>query len=197
MTRQVKYSLQCRDCKESLVCPKCGKEIPHGTPFSNWLRKLKKSELTSTNFNNQNLDYIWYNWRKYWFITIEEKQECGKSSEAQYELHHLLKQILYEGTKSGKIFNVGRRGEHSVEYRGHYLIVFQNTTPENSKYIKINGIEIREKENIPMIIKSLLEHGELNGILSNKDGDYWTEFNTESREIIIKREALLRERQNE
>ena len=116
-------------------CPNCGTDIECMSPFSLWLRNLA-SPLDSSNFDNENLDYIWFCYRPGWLITIEEKTHAGFSTTAQQDTHHIVEQLLT--LASGNILQTWR-GKRRIEYRGHFIIRFSHTNPDDSTWIHING----------------------------------------------------------
>ena len=110
----------------------------HSTEFGLWLRKEHQDRIDSRicGFSAQNLDYIWHNYKEWWLITIEEKCYCGKTSFAQRDTHGIIYQMLRYANHC-LVFNV--RGKQSqIDYRGHYLVVFEKTTPDDG-WIKVNG----------------------------------------------------------
>lgn len=119
----------------------------HSTEFGLWIRN--QPVLGSVNFDCQNLDYIWFAYRDGWLITIEEKRYNGKSSLAQNDTHNLIKQMLEFA--SGQEYQT-LRGKRSIHYKGHYLIQFENTNPEDG-WIKING-EIVTKNELTLFLYS-------------------------------------------
>lgn len=143
-------------------CPNCGTEIERTTAFSRWLRGLP-SPHDSRNFSNQNLDYIWHNYREHWFITIEEKIRGGGdkyslSAQAQQDTHGIVAQLLKHG--DGRLVDTLFRGKRAVRYRGHYLVAFQNETPDDSKYITINDVMYAAPhDDIRAVVLHLLTHG--------------------------------------
>lgn len=111
----------------------------HGTPFGNWIRENHQARIGSHIFSAQNLDYIWHNYRESWLITIEEKRyggmRNGLAEAAQQDTHGVVTQMLQKA--SGAIVKT-MRGIKRAEYRGHYVIVFKNTTPDDGSFT-ING----------------------------------------------------------
>ena len=99
------------------------------TPFSHWLRALP-DPLSSRVISNQNLDYIWHNYRESWLITIEEKRHGGSVPPAQQDTHYIIEQML---TASSGLRVQTLRGIRPIEYRGHYVIRFENTTPDDGR----------------------------------------------------------------
>lgn len=105
------------------------------SPFSQWLRALP-SPYSSVCFDNENLDYIWFQYRAGWFITIEEKRMGAICTAAQKDTHGIVAQMLT--TASGSNCET-MRGNRPIEYRGHFVIRFSHTTPDDSDWITING----------------------------------------------------------
>jgi hypothetical protein len=116
-------------------CPKCGTEVVASTAFSLWLRALPHP-FTSATYDNENLDYIWFAYKAGWLITLEEKTRNGSSSPAQRDTHGVIAQML--ALSSGKEIET-MRGRRKIDYRGHYIIQFENTSPDDGE-IKINGV---------------------------------------------------------
>lgn len=141
MTRQAAYCVRCPSCKADAVCPECGRKISMFSPFSNWLRALP-APYDSAYVSLHNLDFIWHYYKEDWFITIEEKQFGGKSRDAQWDTHGVVYQLLRMGSDLGKGIRTGlrrRRIEKLVSYKGHYVIVFEKTNPDDSGWIRIKG----------------------------------------------------------
>jgi len=150
MTRQSEQDIICHVCHAKMLCPTCGKTQKMGTPFSWWLRELKYP-LDSQVFDNENLDYIWFNYREGWLITIEEKQNGGRSSQAQQDTHGVIRQML-ELSSGTEIQTLRKR--RKIEYRGHYVIAFENMSPTDSRWIRINDVMTDE-----VALRNLLETG--------------------------------------
>jgi len=156
LTRIARYRELCEKCNDLLICRSCGNAKLQGTKFSKWLRK-QEGLLSSKFCVAHNLDFIWYNYTQDWLITIEEKIKNGKCSESQKQVHNLIRQMLEYA--SGKEFDVsfGQNKRYAnVEYKGHYLIQFENKSPNDSQWIKINGQKCTTEE-----LKILLIFGEL------------------------------------
>lgn len=127
MTRQLQHKVK---------CPQCGTEIEAATPFSQWLRDLP-APLDSSVISNQNLDYVWHNYRTpSWLILLEEKRFAGAQNAAQKDTHNIIAQLLE--LSSGATVKT-MRDERAVEFRGYYLIVFEKTTPDDSDWVTVNG----------------------------------------------------------
>lgn len=137
----------------------------HSTEFGLWLRQLP-APLTSVNISCQNLDYIWHNYQQSWLITIEEKRYDGVSSYAQIDTHNIIRQMLEKA--SGCMVSTARN-DRRIEYRGHYIIRFSSTNPDDGE-IEINGVKVTKEELIHLltfgtcysthgIIKDIIEKG--------------------------------------
>jgi hypothetical protein len=166
VTRRVEINVRCWECDAEVVCPKCQTTVQAGTPFGQWLRELT-GPLSSSKISNQNLDYIWHNHADDWLITIEEKKNGGRCSEAQKDTHRVIYQLLMLASKLIETFKIKVRvGAYksrwaSVEYRGHYVVVFEKTTPDDSVWIKVNKGDAILRENAKDVILHLLTHGRL------------------------------------
>lgn len=161
MTRKHIYPAQCHRCGGDAICKECGKVVFGATSFSLWLRELK-GILSSRRITNQNLDYIWYNYRQHWFLTLEEKRYGGRCTSTQRTTHRIVAQML--DIASGSKVDV-RCFRHTpklrrVEYRGHYIVRFSETSPEDSKRIIVssNGEERDVSKNQ---LKAFLASGRL------------------------------------
>ena len=123
MTRQKQFGA---------TCPKCGESVDDSTQFSNWIRQFQKPHpLSSSNMSVQNLDYITFHHFKDWFITIEEKRYAySRKDISQLDTHGVLAQLLL--LASGSTVKRFRGHSTPVEYRGHFLVVFEKTTPDDS-----------------------------------------------------------------
>ena len=137
MNRHPRNMVQCKKCSAEIHCPNCGEAIYPSTEFSDWLRN-RVGKLSSINYSNHNLDYIWHNYRENWFITIEEKRYGARSSDSQRDTHGVIEQLL-RFSSGCPVMNVVRGKQVQIEYRGHYEIVFSHTNPDDSDWIKING----------------------------------------------------------
>lgn len=147
MTRSNQGSVKCWHCNEVVHCRKCHNSVLSGTQFGFWLRGC---QLTSgAGYAAHNLDYIWHQFRDDWFITIEEKRYGGESTESQQDTHSIVVRFLQFASDNIEEIFVGfanRRRRAKVEYRGHYVIVFENTTPDDSSWVKINNKEYNNPE---------------------------------------------------
>lgn len=155
-TKRIMTKLTCPACGGDLSeCKHCGASVDTFTPFSKWLRKLE-APLNGKHVSLQNLDFIWFSYLQDWIITMEEKRNGADSDWSQCGNHGVLTQMLTRG--SGQIYRT-LRGPKPVEYRGHYIVSFEKTSPDDSAWIKINGTKFmgdlgREK------LMSLLKRGQ-------------------------------------
>ena len=108
----------------------------HSTEFGLWLRRQHQQMIGSHTYSAQNLDYIWHNYKQNWLITIEEKRYGSRCTFAQRDTHGIVAQMLEMA--SGTQCRNERGQLVKVEYRGHYVIVFSNTNPEDGA-IRINN----------------------------------------------------------
>lgn len=113
------------------------------TPFSHWLRQ-REFPLDSTRISNHDLDYVWHNYREHWLILIEEKRACAEQTWAQKQTHGVLDKMLR------------MTAYRDCEYRGYYLIQFEKTTPDDSRWMLINGNAASKGD-----LLHLLRHGSL------------------------------------
>lgn len=151
MTRQVRFNL---------TCPKCGSQVQRSSNFSEWLRQLPPPwDSREGGFSNHNLDFIWHNYKERWVITIEEKTRGGTVSYSQEHTHAVIAAMLEAA--SGQYLNIRYAGkiEHRpVEYRGHYVVRFQNTTPDDSGWITINDQIVTRQEVLEWLRTGSLSH---------------------------------------
>lgn len=144
MTRQVNNAIHCKYCGGVGICQDCKKTIMNGSQFSDWFRLLD-GELTSKNFDLNDLDFIWLHYRAGWLITIESKSFGAMPPKAQLDTQNIVRQLLL--LSSGKSVSTWR-GVRSIEYRGHYIIVFDGAGPLDSKEIKIYSMIDSSKGNL-------------------------------------------------
>lgn len=104
------------------------------TPFSEWLRALP-APLSSRNVSNQNLDYVWHDYRRNYILTIEEKRFGRAPTAAQNDTHGVVAQMLAFADGHPVLTLKGMR---PVRYFGHYVIRFENTNPDDGR-LWING----------------------------------------------------------
>lgn len=141
-----------RQFKHDACCPNCGGVVHISTPMSRWFRSLS-APFTSAHFDNQNLDYVWFRYREGWLITIEEKRFGGRSTSAQLDTHGVIAQMLHAA--SGARVKT-QRGVRPIEYRGHYLVRLENTTPDNSAWIEVNGTMVTREDFMYLLLTGRL-----------------------------------------
>lgn len=103
------------------------------TPFSHWITDVLND---SQNYDVENLDYIRFHYRDGWFVTIEEKRFGASSTPAQLDTHNIVAQLLT--IASGSKVKTWR-GIRPIVYKGHFVVSFEKTTPEDSSWVRING----------------------------------------------------------
>lgn len=137
------------------------------TPFGKWINRLNYP-YNSINFDFNDVDYIWFGFKMAWFITLEEKRYGKNPTDTQKDTFNIISQLLK--IASGNVVET-MRGRRRIEYRGHYFIVFENTTPEDSQWIKINDIVYQGgKSAVRDAILYLLWNGKLKA--SSQVNDY-------------------------
>lgn len=116
-----------------------------GTPFSEWLRQLSKP-LDSSVISNHNLDFIWHNYKQNWLILIEEKRWGANQTFSQRSTHSVVDQMLQFASDNGCKVKDAYNRLVRIDYRGYYLVKFEKTTPDDSKWIVINGTKCGKPE---------------------------------------------------
>lgn len=104
--------------------------------FSMWLDNYKN--YYDKDINIQDIDYVI--WDRYggWYITIEEKTGGDRGNDrkkSQITVQDFISRALFRGSIKKETWP----NEYDPEYRGHYTIIFSNTTPDDSDWISING----------------------------------------------------------
>ena len=125
----------------------------HSTEFGEWLRCKYQDQIGSQNFSAQNLDYIWHNYREGWFITIEEKRNKRQPDLSQKDTHAMVEQLL---TKASGAPVKTMRGVRPAEYRGHYLVVFENSSPADG-WVNVNHNRVSEAELVGLLTTGRLK----------------------------------------
>jgi hypothetical protein len=161
MTRKANLFAKCPDCDADAACPECGQKIPRFSAFSDWLRGLP-APYDSSRVSLHNLDYIWHNYKENWFITIEEKKNGGTCSPAQHDTHAIVFQLLQIASKAleithGSVLSSMKKDRRRVEYRGHYVIAFENTSPDDSSWIRINKNDTNKEGLLRLLTNGQLE----------------------------------------
>lgn len=85
----------------------------HSTEFGLWLREQKEID-SGLGFVTTNLDYIWENYKTGQWCFLEEKRYNSRPAPSQ------LKQFV----RLHKLIN-------DTKYLGFFVLVFENTTPED------------------------------------------------------------------
>lgn len=130
--------------------------IRSASPFSHWLRELP-APLDSATIDINDIDFVVFNYRQAWLITIEEKCYGATPSRAQRDTQHVLSQMLCAA--SGYEYET-LRGVRRIEYRGHYEVVFERTSPRDSEWISINGVRYAREVGLKALLR-LLEVGNI------------------------------------
>ena len=136
MIRKAQYTKSCNSCGAELVCSECGVPSKTGTPFSNWLRDTKIQASC------HDIDYVWHNYNENWFMTLEEKTCNASQSISQKDTQGIVFQFLRASTPHQCLT---MRGWQSMTYKGHHVIVLENTTPDNGS-ISLDGVAINKEE---------------------------------------------------
>jgi len=131
----------------------------HSTEFGLWLREQK--DINSSKYDAQNLDFIWFAYKAGWVLLLEEKRYNSSQSFAQKDTHNIVHQMLEFA--SGHIIDTAK-GKRRIDYRGYFLIQFENTNPDDSDWIKING-----KKHTKEDLLHLLQNGYLVSFMEFKD----------------------------
>lgn len=137
MTAKRRHGVKCEKCRFGVrFCPNCGSEIYAETPFQKWVRDQPELESIKQGIDGENIDFAWFKYLDAWLILIEEKRYGVSSSKAQKDTHSIVNQMLAHA--SGQEFET-MRGKRRIEYRGYFLIQFEKTCPDDSRWIRING----------------------------------------------------------
>lgn len=123
------------------------------TAFSDWLRsdEVKNLGLGKDFAGASDLDFIWFPYLEGWYITIEEKCFGCKPDKSQKDTQGILAQHLHLGSERKQRIDT-LRGKREIEYRGHYVISFEKTNPNDSDWINING-EKKTKHDVIQLLR--------------------------------------------
>lgn len=132
------------------------------TPFSLWIRELDDS----TNYDVQNLDYVRFHYREGWFITVEEKRYGHSPRPAQMDTHKIISQMLAFASNTVEVRTM--RGIRPIECRGHYIVSFENTCPNDSSWVRVNGKEYRD---VAATVTKLFKTGTLDQPPASGEGE--------------------------
>lgn len=149
MVRQANNKI-CNLCGADLVCPVCGVPSQSGTPFSRWLRE------TDIPASCHDIDYVWHNYVESWFITLEEKCSGASQSKSQRDTQAIVFQLL-RGASPRRCLTM--RGWRDVEYRGHYVISFENTNPDDGSFT-IDNRKATKEQLIELLTEGRIAWGE-------------------------------------
>lgn len=105
--------------------------------FSKWLSRY--SQHYGKQVNIQDIDYIIHDYNEGWYITIEEKTRGASGNDrksfGQIRVQDFISRALTRGSIKKEVWP----NRYDPEYRGHYVIVFSGTSPDDSEWISING----------------------------------------------------------
>lgn len=105
--------------------------------FSAWIKKYgPSSDKDKDAIDVQDVDYVLHSYLTGDLMTLETKEKGGKPSDAQKDTQSVIKQLLRLGAISGTVIN--NRGR-KINYLGHYLVQFENTTPDDG-WVKVDGV---------------------------------------------------------
>ena len=112
--------------------------------FSAWIRENLPD--SSTGFCVTNQDWIFYNWRKKRLILAEEKTNLGYVADWFKQLiSDVIDPALSEYCP-----------KHGIDYRGYYIIKFDNEGPEDSDIILLEKISDKKHSITSEQLKILL-----------------------------------------
>ena len=86
----------------------------HSTEFGLWLRK-QDAIASARGFVATNVDYVWANYKTGEWMLLEEKRHGSRPTFSQQDLFNRIDSACKSDPK----------------YRGFYLIVFENTSPDD------------------------------------------------------------------
>ena len=105
----------------------------HSTEFGLWLRKQPQID-SLLGYASTNIDYIWYDYKKFKWMILEEKRYMGDISYSQGKIFELIKKNIRD----------------DINYMGFHVIMFKKTNPEDGK-IWLDGKEIDKIELIEFL----------------------------------------------
>lgn len=111
---------------------------------------------------------MWFRYKEGWFITIEEKCFLAQPNVFQNETHQIISEMLKKSSKSIK----SPLRKKLIEYKGHFIISFEKTNPDDSEYILINNEKHSKDE-----LMNLLRYGSLNIKKTPKIDYFFDEIN--------------------
>ena len=105
----------------------------------------------SPGIDAENLDYIWFAYRKGKLMLLEEKRHGHSQKWQQAQTHSIVDEALQYTCDSGYLFTQGRLAgwddglpqfkPAKLEYHGYHVITFGKTHPEDG-WTKIDGTEV-------------------------------------------------------
>lgn len=100
----------------------------HSTEFGLWLRQQRTLD-SGLGYIATNVDYVWRNYKRGWWMYIEEKRYSVDVPRYQRDIFKMLEQ-----TASG-----------DPHYYGFHIIVFENTSPDDGR-IWLDGCEVSKED---------------------------------------------------
>ncbi len=99
----------------------------HSTEFGLWLRD--QTELSSKlGYLATNIDYVWSSYKYPGWALIEEKRHCAGMANWQNEV----------------FTRVDAAAQNDPNYRGFYVVRFENTSPDDGRIWLCHGSDARE-----------------------------------------------------
>ena len=105
----------------------------HSTEFGLWLREQKEID-SKLGFITTNIDYMWSNYKTGQWMLIEEKRHGSDVRYSQREQYKVIHKAC----------------QYDSLYCGIYLLVFENTSPDDGK-IYLNREEITKEQLIKFL----------------------------------------------
>ena len=87
----------------------------HSTEFGLWLREQKEID-SKLGYTTSNIDFMWFNYKNKMWMIIEEKRYGSQIRYAQKQ-----------------IFNTINNAINDPNYKGFYILIFENTNPDDGK----------------------------------------------------------------
>jgi len=94
------------------------------TEFGIWLRQQKEID-SKLGFVASNVDYVWCDYKKGFWMLIEEKRYRWMPKWSQVKIFRILDAVA----------------KNDINYRGFHILVFENTNPDDG-YVWLDGTKI-------------------------------------------------------
>jgi hypothetical protein len=117
----------------------------HSTPFGLWLRRQRVLDSRTIGLDAENLDYIFFYFKNGYLMLLGEKRFGGHQTAAQKDTHNLINQMLAYAGESSQRFNT-MRGLRPIKYAGYHVIVFSDSDPDDSQWIRWDGGLVTKEE---------------------------------------------------